>query len=87
MAPRLLWLDSHVGSMEAGIELINNLGWNISIKNINNKWFVLAGDKPILSSDGQEEITTFLYGMSLAYSILSDDMIKDLKREAGIDDE
>jgi hypothetical protein len=86
MTPGLLWLDSHVGSMEAGIELINNLGWNISVKNINNKWFVLAGDQPILSSDAQEEITTFLYGMSLAYSILPDDMIKDLKKEAGIDE-
>ena len=60
--------------------------WNVSVTNVGDKWFVLAGDKPILSSDSHDEIAVFLYGMALAYSVIPDHMLEELRRETGIDD-
>lgn len=86
MAHELFWLNSHIGTIEQGIELINKSMWNVSVTNMGDKWFVLAGEKTILSSDSHDEIVVFLYGMALAYSVIPDHLLEELRRETGIDD-
>ncbi|MBN8592591.1 MAG: hypothetical protein J0M33_12575 [Anaerolineae bacterium] len=85
MTQKLHYLESHIGSMEQGIELINLLGWNISTKDGADSTFVLAGDQPIFASDSQEQVTSFIYGMALAYSILPNEVIHKLRKEVNID--
>jgi hypothetical protein len=87
MAQELFWLDSHVGSLEDGVELINELGWYISTKQHDGKWFVFSGDQKIFSTDSYESVQAFLYGMSLAYSIMSEPIIQALRKDAGIDED
>lgn len=81
MAQELMWLD-HVGSIKDGIELINELGWNITIQN----GFVLAGDQAIFKSDSKDAIDAFIYGMALAYSVIPEDIFGILKKQSEEDE-
>lgn len=85
MTQKLHYLESHIGSIEQGIELINQLGWNFSTKEVSDSTIVLAGDQPVFASDSQEQVTAFIYGMALAYSIVPDDVIRGLRKEVGIE--
>jgi len=85
MSQKLHYLESHIGSMEQGIALINQFGWNISTKDVSDSTIVLAGDQPVFASDSQEQATAFIYGMALAYSIVPDDAIRELRKTVGIE--
>lgn len=79
--PKMVWLDSHVGSIEAGIEKINQFYWNISIEKVDDSWIVLGGEKILLVAETREEVDCFLYGMGLAYSIMPEAFIKKFREE------
>jgi hypothetical protein len=86
MTQEMQWLDSHVGSIQAGVALINRLGWNIEVRDNEHKWFVLAGEKVVFAADTQDAVDAFLYGMALAYSILPDSIIETVRKEYDIPD-
>jgi hypothetical protein len=81
MSQEMHWLDTHIGSIDEGLQLVNRLGWNIEVKDKEHKWFVLAGEKVILTADNRDAIDAFLYGMALAYSILPDTVIENLRTD------
>lgn len=85
MSQELLWLKSHVGSIDDGIELINKLYWNISFHEREGVWFVTAGHKTLLRAESRDSVDAFLYGMSLAYSIMPEEFLKRLQEETGVE--
>lgn len=66
------WLETHVGSIQAGIELVNQFYWGLNIIEADQKWYVISGDQTIFLADSREAVDAFLYGMSLAYSVIPD---------------
>ena len=70
------WLDTHVGSIEDGIELTNRFHWFLSVVKATviegelPYWYVKGGEKVIFSADSREAVDAFLYGMSLVYSVI-----------------
>ena len=81
---KLHWLDSHVGSIDEGIKLIDQFYWNITVVEKESLWVVMGGDQVIFETDSHEEVDVFLYGMSLAYSILSPKFIANFRAEMNI---
>lgn len=76
MGTTMNWLDSHVGSMEEGIELIKKLFWPISyFRAEDGSWYVMSAESVILSTDSRETLDAFLYGMGLAYAGIPDDLL------------
>jgi hypothetical protein len=78
----LFWLD-HLpdGTIESGIELANQLYWNITVKTNGQKWCVWGGESVIFCADSRETVDAFLYGLGLAYSVLPESVFEQLKEE------
>lgn len=74
------WLESHVGSLEDGIQMCNRFHWFLSIAEteVNKRWFVMSGESIIFSADTREAVDAFLYGMSLAYAGIPDPLFDQL---------
>ncbi len=83
----LNWLDTHVGSIDDGIQRINRLHWFLSIEQVTSieggmpYWYVKGGEKVIFSADSREAVDAFLYGMSLAYAVIPDPLFDNLVDE------
>ena len=77
----LRWLSSHIGTLEDGIALVRSIGWNLVVENHNGKWIVKDGEKAILETDSRDSVDIFLYGMSLAYSVIPGVIIDQLREE------
>lgn len=80
----LLWLN-HLPErrLEGGIEIANQLYWNITIfrSSKDGLWYVKSGEKIILKTDNHDAIDTFIYGLGLAYSVLPESVFEQLKKE------
>jgi hypothetical protein len=51
----LKWLEPlPEQSLEAGIRLLNDLKWNLQVKEIDGFWFVTAGHKVMLKTSSHE---------------------------------
>ncbi len=77
---QMQWLESHVGTSEEGIELINKFHWFLTVdEGINGKeWFVHSGESTIFTADSKAAVDAFLYGMSLAYAGIPEDLFNQL---------
>ena len=59
-----------LGSIDEAVKVINQFGWNISIVEFDQQWYVMTGGAekhPIFRADSREVVDGFLYGMGLAY--------------------
>ena len=66
---KMNWLESHIGSIDDALKVINQLGWEASVKQTDHIWFVLTGSEEkhiIFSADTRNAVDAFLYGMALA---------------------
>ena len=75
------WLDSHIGSIDDAIKVINKLGWEASVKQTDGVWYVLTGSKEkhvIFSADTRDAVDAFLYGMALALAGIPSPMFEKL---------
>lgn len=77
---QMKWLETHVGSLEDGVELINKFHWFLTIVEgkSGKQWFVKSGESVIFSADSREAVDAFLYGMALAYSGIPDPLFDRL---------
>lgn len=77
----MVWLKTHFpkGDLQSGIDIANELYWNISVEQQNDYWRVLGGDKVIFWSDNKESVDAFLYGLSLAYCAIPEDSLNALR--------
>jgi hypothetical protein len=76
----LNWLETHVGTLEDGIQLINRFHWFLSVVEVKGKpyWVVKAGEKVIFGADTRNAVDAFLYGMSLAYAVIPDSLFDQM---------
>lgn len=81
MSTTMNWLESHVGSLDAGVKLAKKLHWPLHVEQEGKTWFVMSAEQVILSSDSQEVVNAFLYGMGLAYAGIPEDLIDNLSNE------
>ncbi len=76
----LNWLESHIGSLDDGIQVLNRYYWFLTV--VENKshtyWYVQSGEKTIFSADSREAVDAFLYGMSLAYNGIPEPLFDEL---------
>lgn len=81
---QLLWKD-HLrdGSLEGGINLANQLYWNITVSSDSEakKWDVRGGEALLLRTNSQEAAEAFLYGLGLAYSVLPSPVFEKLQED------
>ncbi len=64
------WLETHLGSIEEAVEVINQFSWDITLTEANGTWYVMTGKAEkhtIFSANSREAVDAFLYGMGLAY--------------------
>ncbi len=59
-------------TLEGGLSLLNELKWNLEIKQVGKFWHVTAGHKALLKTSSRDAVDSFLYGMALAYSVVPD---------------
>jgi hypothetical protein len=80
---KMHWLESHVGTLEDGIQIINKFHWFLTVVEgkSGKQWFVKSGEEVIFSTDSKSAIDAFLYGMSLAYAGIPDPLFDRLVEE------
>jgi hypothetical protein len=83
---QLKWLDQLPDqTLEGGVSLLNELEWNLDIKQMDNFWHVSAGHRGLLKTSSRESVDAFLYGVALAYSVIPKqilDQIRNFAKEA-----
>jgi hypothetical protein len=68
-------------SLEIWLKRVNELKWNINVRKFQDQWIVCSGDQDVLRTDSYEAVEAFLYGLSLAYTIIPDDMFARFRDE------
>ena len=81
----LNWLDTHVGTINDGVKLINRFYWGMEIVQWKDGWLVRSGDQTVYKGDSYEGVEAFIYGMSLGYSIIPEDYIERFREEYKVD--
>jgi predicted DNA-binding transcriptional regulator len=83
---QLKWVDElPEQTLEGGIRLLNELEWNLDIRQTDNFWHISAGHRGLLKTSSRESVDAFLYGVALAYSVIPKqilDQIRNLARHA-----
>jgi hypothetical protein len=79
----LMWLDTHIGTIDDAVDLINKLHWDLAISETNGVWMVTTGgDKTVIfRADNRAALDAFLYGMALAYAGLPSPQFEQLAEE------
>jgi hypothetical protein len=70
--------------MQGAINFLNRLDWNISFGESAGKRKVFGGDRLLFSSQNEEAVQAFLFGMALGLAVLPDeilDRIREIIRE------
>jgi hypothetical protein len=70
------------GRLEGAIGLLNDLQWNISLTKQGEAWLIFGGDKCLLKSSSEEAAQAFVYGLALAYGVLPNDILDQVRRRA-----
>ena len=83
----LKWLEILPGkSLEAGIKLLNELKWNLQVREVDDIWFVNACHQVLLKTSSRESVEALLYGMAISFSVLPekarDEFYKFMKQSA-----
>jgi hypothetical protein len=77
----LKWLEILPGgTLEGGIELLNELKWNLQIRESGGIWFVKTGHQVILKTSSREAVDALLYGIAVAFSALPKPALEEFRR-------
>ena len=77
----LKWLEAlPEESLDAGTRLLNELAWNLKIREIDGIWFVKAGHQPLLKTSSREAVEALMYGLAIAYSTLPEKAMAEVRK-------
>lgn len=77
----LKWLEAlPEESLDAGTRLLNELAWNLKIREIDGIWFVNAGHQPLLKTSSREAVEALMYGLAIAYSTLPEKAMAEVRK-------
>ena len=69
-------------NLRGAVELLNQLKWNISLGKKGNTWQAFGGEKCLLVSSSEEGAHAFVYGLALAYSVLPEVILDQIRIHA-----
>jgi hypothetical protein len=80
---RLMWLEFNTQgeSLEVWLKRVNALKWNIGVEKYKDQWIVKSGEQDVFRSDSYEAVEAFLYGLSIAYTIIPDDIFAEFQEK------
>jgi hypothetical protein len=77
----LKWLEVLPGrSLEGGIEMLNELKWNLKTREVDDIWFVNTGHQVILKTSSREAVDALLYGLAIAFSVLPKGALEEFRK-------
>jgi hypothetical protein len=77
----LKWLEvlpNH--SLDAGIGLLKELGWNLQVTEIDGFLFVNSGHTVLLKTTTHEAVEALLYGMAISFSTLPKKALQEVRK-------
>ena len=69
-------------SLDGALGLLSQLKWNVSLKKQGDSWLVFGGEKCLLKSSSEEAAQAFIYGLALAYGVMPDTILEQVRRQA-----
>jgi hypothetical protein len=66
-------------SFDGGLKLLDDLKWNLAVKEVGGVWFVQAGHIKLLATSSREAVDAFLYGLALAYSVMPRELLDQFR--------
>ena len=69
-------------SLEAGIRLLKELGWNLQVREIDGFFFVNSGHIVLLKTSTRESVDALLYGMAISFSTLPESALHAVRKFA-----
>ena len=77
----LKWLEAlPEQSLEAGIRLLKDLGWNLHVREIEGVLFVNSGHTLLLKTSSPESVEALLYGMAISFSTLPEPALREVRK-------
>ncbi len=77
----LKWLEElPEQSLDAGIRLLNELGWNLQVREIDGFLFVNSGHIVLLKTTAHEAVEALLYGMAISFSTLPEKALREVRK-------
>jgi hypothetical protein len=67
-------------SLESGLRLLKELGWNIHVREIDGVFFVNSGHIVLLKTSSRESVDALLYGMAISFATLPKVAIDEVRR-------
>jgi hypothetical protein len=77
----LRWLEvlpEH--SLEAGIELLKELGWKLKVREAEGSFFVNSGHTVLLKTSSRDAVDALLYGMAISFATLPEAELVAVRR-------
>jgi hypothetical protein len=75
------WLKRIPGEdIQGAINFLNSLDWNISFSESAGKRKVFGGDRLLFSSQNEEAVQAFLFGMALGLAVLPDEILDRIRK-------
>lgn len=67
-------------SLEAGIKLLKELGWNLQVREIDGVFLVNSGHTVLLKTSTRESVDASLYGMAISFSTLPESALREVRK-------
>lgn len=77
----LSW-NHYFDDWQGAVDILNNLGWNLSWHEYEGRWHLWSGDQPFFVGDTKDEFEAFLCGMAISLAVLPDSIIEQIKQIA-----
>jgi hypothetical protein len=68
-------------TIEEGLKVLERVYWLIKVKQSKGTWNVYAGEALIFSTDSQEALSAFLYGLALTYVSMDQSIFESIRNE------
>ncbi len=68
------------GDFDGALGLVNDLYWNMTFRQKDNKWQLFTGDQLLATFENRGEMESFVVGMALAIGVLPPETIAQIKK-------
>lgn len=77
----LKWIDGLPDrSLESGVKLLRELGWHLSIREVDGVLFVNSGHTVLLKTSSRETVDALLYGMAISFATLPPRAVEEVRK-------
>ncbi len=75
-------LKDYFDDWQDAVVFLNDLGWNLSWKYLEDQWHLWSGDQKLFLSNSDNEIQAFICGMAIGLAVLPDFLLDKIKQIA-----